>query len=313
MILDNFALTMHQACPSKYDLRIKKDWQSRRVSGALNGGAVIHEGLAAWHRGLGFSGAVAAINEAWKDNSPIDDWRTKEKCISTMLEYAKRYPSEAFKVIGAPLDPIIEVHFTLDTGLRMAICPVCHHDHYAGQPVTDDRCVSCTGDLEPLQYGGIFDGLVEFSGSYYILEHKTASQMGKYFFSQFKPNNQVSGYIWAAQQLSGQPVGGAIINAIGWYRKSPTKFERQIVTRSTYDITSWLSDVWHEAQEIRRHELYNQFPKRTQACTLYGKCEFHDLHCISNPHDQAKLLEQDFVKSKWDFMRRDEPSTVEET
>lgn len=322
MKIDNFALTMFQACPIKYYLRMKQGWTTRRKSAALGFGGAIHEGLAAWYRTGDKAKALVAINDAWPLNSPIDDYRSKEKCIQVMIDYLKTYPTETFKVVGAPENPMVECTFTLDTGMYLS-CRDCgpvegawtakyiaFGREFAAQYPEDmsvalhGRCRSCGEPLEPIEYGGIFDGLVEFSGSVYVLEHKSTSQLGSYYFNQFKPNNQVTGYTWAAGLLSGRRVGGAIINAFGVYKTGATKFERQITTRSAADIAEWLNNVQRTCEMIRACELAEHWPMFTQSCTMYGACEFHGVHTLGSETERQRMLEQDYIREEWVYEQR---------
>ena len=305
MKIDNFALSMHQSCPAKYQLRMIEHWSSRRRTGALGFGSALHIGLAEWYRSGDPVKCLGAINEAWPDNMPIDDWRTKEKCIVTMAEYIKQYPTETFKVVGAPENPVIEVPFTIDMGFYLP-CIEC------GNMVEDEdsgpfraKCENCGGDKEPLEYGGIYDMLVDFGGQLFVVDHKSTSVLGPQYFNQFNPNNQMTGYIWAATQLSGTKVTGAIINAIGVMKTGKTKFEREITSRSPEAIETWKRNVYVEACNIKEHERIGFFPQRTQSCTMYGKCEYHDVHVLQHAVEQAKRLEQDYVKESWDYEMRD--------
>lgn len=305
MKIDNFALTMFQTCPAKYWLRMREHWTSRRKSAALGFGGALHEGLAAWYKTGDRAAALVAINDSWPGDLPIDDWRTKEKCLSVMIDYMKHYPQESFKIIGYPEAPMIENTFTLDTGMFLK-CKECQD---ADQSVPwESECTNCGSPLqkEPIEYGGIFDGLVQFGPSCFIFEHKTTSQMGDYYFNQFRPNNQVTGYVWAGGLLSGQPVGGAIINAIGIYRVGATKFRREITTRTEEDIKHWLMNVYSTCQQIQDCELRGFFPQYTGSCTMYGKCEFHDVHVLGTHTEQERWLEQQYVKKPWNYEHRDD-------
>lgn len=307
MKIDNFALTMHQTCPAKFDLRINQEWTVRRRSGALGFGAALHEGLCTWYKTGELSKSLVAIAEAWPQEHPIDDYRTREKCIQTMMDYVKTYPTESFKVIGYGTDDaMVEKTFSLETGLYLS-CWECGPDYEwdgDGAPV----CPNCGAPVEPIEYGGIFDTLVEFGGRIFILEHKSTSVLGPTYFHQFKPNNQVTGYVWGASKLSGRPVGGAIINAIGIYKSSSTKFERSITTRSPADIEEWLRNVKAVCEEIQQHRRTGFWPMRTSACTLYGICEFHSVHTLSHPTEREARLQTDYVKHRWDHEFRDENS-----
>lgn len=305
MKIDNFALTMFQACPAKYFLRMEEHWVGRRKSSALGFGAALHEGLAEWYKTHDKIKAITAIAETWPANMPSEDWRTREKCVQVMLDYMKTYPEESFTVVGAPEMPMVEVTFTLDTGLFLD-CAECNMP-----PLESGTCANCGEKCEAIEYGGIFDALVEFGGNVYVFEHKTTSQMGNYYFNQFKPNNQVSGYIWAGGLLSGRRVGGAFVNAIGIYKASATKFERQITTRSAEDIAHWLTNVRSTCQQIKDCERRGFWPQYTQSCTMYGKCEFHDVHVLGSVNEQQRYLEQQFVKSEWSYETRDNAKEVE--
>src|SRR5437867_2986696 len=151
-----------------------------------------------------------------------------------MIKYVGQYPYETFRVIGWPEDPLVERTFTLRTGLYLD-CQCGPQAKIVTPDNTTPMCTKCGEHLEEIEYGGIFDGLVEWDSSVYVLEHKSTSQLGSYYFDQFKPNNQITGYIWGGGTLSGMRVGGAIVNAIGVYKASPTKFERQITNRSKED------------------------------------------------------------------------------
>lgn len=300
MRVDNFILTQFQTCPAKFELRAIEHWTSRRKTGALGFGAALHEGLAEWYKTGSQEGALMQIHRLWPDNMPIDDWRTKEKCMKVMAEYIRTYPSENFSIVGMPDHPMIECTFTLDTGMHLS-CFACGPGYEEGS-----TCLKCDHPLEPIEYGGIFDGLIEFSGSVYILEHKTTSMLGGYYFNQFKPNNQVTGYVWAAGLMSGQRVGGAMINAIGLYKSSPTKFERQLTSRSQNEIDEWLGNVRATCELIQHCKRTGHWPMHTAACTLYGKCEYHDVHVLGTENERRKRLETDYIREEWNFENRDD-------
>lgn len=300
MKIDNFALSTHQSCPAKYDLRIRQGWQSRRRSGALGFGGAFHAGLAEWYKTGDKERGIQAIKDAWDGTAPVDDYRTQERCITTFTEYVARYPEESWKIVRGPSGPLVEIAFTLDTGM------FCDCDLCGGLPSLDGLCIKCLAPCEPIEYGGIFDGLVEFGQQVYVIDHKTTSMMGNYYFDQFKPNNQMTGYVWGARALSGREVGGAIINAICVRKTGKTEFARQITTRTETEIQRWLQDVRSTCNEIRYHERTGHWPYRTISCTQYGKCEFYDVHTLSTKREQDMRLEQDFIYEPWDYESRDE-------
>lgn len=310
---------MFQSCPAKYFLRAKMGYVARRKSAALGFGGAIHAGLAEWYKSHDPKRALLAIDSVWPNNLPIDDWRTKQKCLQTMAEYIRNYPTEVFDIIGYGTDAVmIECTFTLPTGMYLD-CASCGEPAWClGDEKNESRieldspflglCRSCGESCELIEYGGIFDGLVEYGGIY-VLEHKSTSVLGSYYFNQFKPNNQVTGYIWAAGKLSGQKVGGALVNAIGVYKAGATKFERQITNRSEAEIQAWLINLRNSCQMIADCERRGFWPQHTGSCTIYGKCEYHDVHVLSTEKEQQKRLESDYVIEHWAYEDRDDTVT----
>lgn len=309
MKVDNFALSNFMSCPAKYKLRMVDGWTIRRKSAALGFGGVLHEALAAWYKTGLVGKGLEAINEKWPAEYPIDDYRTKTKCAEVFLQYTKNYPVENWHIVGMPDQPQIEVTFTLDTGMFLP-CWFC--EGLDSSDRWNPVCSRCGERKEVIEYGGIFDGLVEFSSNVYVLEHKSTSQMGPYYFNQFKPNNQVTGYTWAGGKLSGGRVAGAIINAIGVYKASPTKFAREITTRSSNEIDEWLENVYNVCRQIKDCERREFWPMYTPSCTQFGKCEYHDVHVLGHPTERAKRLEQDYVKQPWSYEARDLGATPSE-
>lgn len=299
MKIDSTALTTFQMCPSKYQLRMEVGWKPRRISAALIFGKSIHAALATWYKTSDAQKSLLAIIESWDANAPVDDFRSREKCAKVFLEYIKEYPQENFFIVGAPDNPMIEVPFSLDTGM-FCDCPHCGTVWNR----IDGMC-ACGQLLEPIEYGGIYDGLIKFGPQVFVLEHKSTSMMGPGFFNQFKPNNQVSGYIWAGQQMSGLPVGGALINAIGVYAKGVTRFERSITTRTHDEVTEWLANVQTVCSEINRAKVTGKWEMRTPSCVLYGRCDYLDVHQLATIYERTKMLETSYIVDKWDYEAQD--------
>lgn len=325
MKLDNFSFSGHQRCPLWYKTRILEGWTTAYKSAALGFGGAVHEGLATWYRHRDPDLVIASIDKHFPPDQPIDDFRDMHKCKKVLLEYMNNYTRESFTVIPG----MVEVPASLPTWQYLPRCWRPRLLDAEGKPVRNEqglitnwmgcgfdnrvsidwdrfngRCENCQAELELIEYGGIFDTLVEFQGQVYILEHKTTTQMGSRFFDQFKPNNQVTGYVWLGKGMSGR-CDGSLINAIGLYKSQATRFERHISTRNQADLDAWLLDLWTEATLIREHDIFGHWPIRSQACTLYGACEFHQVHILSDKSVQQRLLEQDYVKSTWEFEKRD--------
>lgn len=286
MVVDNFQLSMFQTCPAKYQRRIIQGWKKRRQSAALSFGQILHLGLEVWYRTKNLDNAIAAMEFEWPADHDNEDFRDLYKCVSVLREYVEEYPREPWTVVGYGTDqPMVEVSFTL--------------------PLLDANGNQLsTFDGYRIMYGGIIDLAFDFNGQLYIMDHKTTTRLGDYYFNQYKPNNQMTGYIWGMSQLTNRTVGGAWINAIGLYKKSPTKFKRGLTQRSAEDIAAWVHDVHHSCNLMRAAMITGEFPKFTNACTLYGKCEFYDVHTLSGAKQQERFLEQMYEHEEWDHESR---------
>lgn len=322
MKIDNTMLKYFEDCPLKYKTRIVDEWTSRFGAGPLIFGGGVHEGLKAWYQGLldgktpiqRMEEAIEAVNAFtnW-DSLPIDDHRTKTKGLEMMLAYIKEYPSETFKVLQ------VEVPFCFELGRWILHCDHCGRDNdpfiTGDYPAATSVCRSCGSDLEPIEYGGIFDGIIQYgAGSQsvvYTFEHKTTSQLGGLYFRQFDLDNQISGYCWAGAQVSGKVVGGALINVLCLTRGSNISFKREMIGRNPTQLEQWKNDVAVTCNEIALAQRTGQWQKRTNHCmNKYGLCTFHSVHVLADPEERRRRLETDYRKEPWDFERRDDTVTV---
>lgn len=306
MKIDNHALQLWQTCPAKHDLSIRKGWQPRFRGGAVGYGAAVHEGLATWYKVLmdnpkasvpdRLAAAKQSIINSWPENQPTDDFRTMSRACELMDKYADTYPFESFKPV------LVEQPFSFETGMYLD-CPACGESRAFPN---DGRCENCLAQCESIEYGGIVDLLVEFNGVYFIVDHKTTSQLGPMYFLQYKPNNQLTGYCWGIQQATGKHVSGAFINALCTTISGKISFKRELTNRSPNDIELWLRQLRSECNSIRRHELTGEFPYHTAQCMgKYGICEYHSVHVLSDPSEQQSRLETDFEVRQWNFELRD--------
>ena len=269
-------------------------FQLRMVQGLVRGsgrnpvliyGAAVHEGLAAWYRTGSLQSALDAITVYYVAN-PLgaheDDWRTEAAAKAVMSSYVREYPVEPFNFVRSPEgEPIIEQPFAFDTGLK----------------TTNGRAII---------YGGIFDGMIEQFGNTLVLEHKTTSTAPtSFYFAQFHPNNQISGYSWAASRIRGKRVQGALVNALSQNYKGKTEFKRIITTRTEEDEDEWLKSLQAQASAIEAHYETGHWPMHTSACTMFGRvCDFHGLHQLGRAVDRERVLNDgSYSVSHWDFER----------
>lgn len=156
-----------------------------------------------------------------------------------------------------------------------------------------------------LFYVGRLDKKVRFRKSVIAIEHKTTTAYKKDGFfrndwiDSFSLSAQVDGYQFRLRSEYGKEAGGVYIDGALVHKTVHEGFKFIPINRQEMYIDAWLFDTHYWISEIERHKaIYKEragldtpylaaFPKNTESCTKYGRCQFFDI-CTSvmNP---AKL------------------------
>jgi len=132
-------------------------------------------------------------------------------------------------------------------------------------------------------------------GGVYIWDHKTTGKaFTPYYWAQFEPNSQLTGYCAYVQSKYGE-CSGAYINAIRFghrerkYKDQPAgfyyEFQRQMFNRNQRQMDSWKLDVLQWVQKFTTSRSDNSWPKNMGQCSF---CSYRPV-CIAewNPEDEA--------------------------
>lgn len=108
------------------------------------------------------------------------------------------------------------------------------------------------------------------------------------------PNQQLEHYGICAEQVIGKKVNGAVLDIMRTYKDRQGQWP--IDRRETSFERSWRLEDWHRDLEMRANEvaLYESvgyWPKRSKACTLYGKCAMLDI-CTCEPGPAREAMER---------------------
>jgi len=149
---------------------------------------------------------------------------------------------------------------------------------------------------------GHLDRVVEMGGHLFIADQKTTGgTVGTYFFEQFSPNNQMSMYSWAGQQVLHTPIRGVIIDA-AQIAVNFTRFERGITTRSKDQLAEWYESTLETIYKMNEYVRAEKFPMNLTACGNYGGCEFRYI-CARSPSVRENYLKSDFIPHNWDPLK----------
>lgn len=296
--IDNTALADYMSCPRKFFYGMVLNRRRQGVTPpALAFGTSWHSALEAHYKTGGDRSAVEmAIVTSWEQHDRPDDHRTMQRVLSCYDQYCNHWGDHALdtarngRTVGYPENPMVEIPVEL----------------------------AWPGGAHP--YTGKIDRIIEINGLYYVEDHKTTSQLGAQYFQQYDPNNQMMGYAWLAQKLTGLRIAGVRINALG-VLKTQTKLAREIVSFSKERLEEWAENynAWVdrleksyatmeeratiEHEKIREGLLLSAFPHNFMACSgKYGMCQYASV-CAFQPARRNYVLETEFSLKEWDPMQ----------
>lgn len=258
---DSSSLGTYISCPRKYYWRYVRHLLPRGYKSApLDFGTAIHEALRIWYTTHDAEEAISTFHDLW-DERLEDNKRTHEKGIELLSGYFKKYERETFTWISEP-----ETVFKLD---------------FYGNT-----------------FVGRFDGVIDFQGLPLIIDHKTATRMGSSYFYKFRPDMQMSAYVWAARQLFGDEIAGALINVLYFTTKKMGYF-RSIVERQDWEIQEFLDVASRNIEEIKSkdREDHMDWEPRWAYCQHWSTCMFRDLCTEKNPEP---LVQSMYRVDEWD-------------
>lgn len=301
--IDNTALADYMACPRKFFYGMVLNRRRQGVTPpALAFGTSWHSALEAHYKTGGDRAAVEmAILTSWEQHDRPDDHRTMQRVLSCYEQYCNHWGDHATdtarngRTVGFPENPMVEIPVEL----------------------------AWPGGAHP--YTGKIDRIIEINGLYYVEDHKSTSQLGAQYFQQYDPSNQMMGYAWLAQKLTGLRIAGVRINALG-VLKTQTKLAREIISYSKERLEEWAENynAWvarlessykivqdynadHSQMEPdpdeARSVVNSAFPHNFQACAgKYGMCQYASV-CAFQPARRDYVLSTEYSLKEWDPMQ----------
>lgn len=207
--------------------------------------------------------------------------KTRETLIRTTILYLDNFENDPLAtVIKADGQPAVEVSFNFDLG----------------EVINGFR--SPTG--ESYLWCGHFDKVAEWNGEYWIPDKKsTKFELNEEYFSQFSPDNQMSGYHLAGQVVLHKPIAGIMIDA-AQILVNGTRFRRRPVPREPEHLAEWLTDLRMKLRENEEYVRQDYWPMRAKSCG-FGRmrCSFCPV-CAAEPAARQEILDNFYVHRIWD-------------
>jgi hypothetical protein len=157
-------------------------------------------------------------------------------------------------------------------------------------------------DGTPFLYCGHIDKIGDIGSQLFIVERKhTTTTLSGYYFDRFAPNNQISGYKFAADVMMGHGISGVIVDAVQ-VAEGFSRYIRAPVHRNQEQTQEWLENLGEWLAMAKHYAERNVWPMNEEACHLYGGCTYRPI-CRMAKGARQKFLESNFVRQGWDPLR----------
>lgn len=294
--VDSTMLAAFRACPQRMFRTYVEHWKPSQDSVHLVAGGAFAKGLEVARKrhfedGAGVEESIAdglaALMAKYGDfECPPDSAKSLERTAGAYEFYFDNYP------LGN--DGMIPITFADGRrGIEFSFAEPLHVPH----PVTGD----------PMLYTGRADMISSFAEGQYIVDDKTASQLGASWSRQWELRSQFTGYSWAARQ-AGIDTQGCIVRGVSILK---TKYDTQqaITYRAPWEIDRWLAQTERDVRrmiECWRSGVWDY--ALDGACTEYGGCA---LTRVCKSADPETWLPMYFHKRVWDPLARREMTQAE--
>src|ERR1035437_954594 len=251
----------------------KADWVLLRGFGAVdtgspaaNFGTLIHKALASYYQLPRDLHTKQSLLELWASVSlgyefGEDQKRSRDVGMKMLSAYADKYWKDPWTVVHINGKPAVELEF----------------EHQIADGVL---------------YFGTIDLVVQHEDTreYAIMDHKTSSVIGKQFMNNWKPNHQMTGYIWALNEHFGKACNHAIINGLQC-AKTVQNISRIDTYRTKNDIEEFKEEVICAATRLLKIER-GTTPRFADGnvCSQWSGCRFKNA-CATDKSFRDGILE----------------------
>jgi hypothetical protein len=300
---DSTSLSNLKTCPRLYQLINIEGWEPKDKSIHLRFGIEYHEACQDYE--LLRAANVdhdAAVHETvrcllvriqdWNPDvtTRAGEYKNKYSLLQLVVDYLDYYRDDPAKtVILENGKPAVELSFRIDLSWGPR----------SGETGKDT--------YQPYVFCGHLDRVATFAGEYMILDKKTTTYtLGPYWFNQWSPNNQMTGYTFAGRTVYQMPIRGVVIEGAQIMKEEPNRFVRGITYRTDDQLQEWLSDLQHWLDLAEGYARMGYWPMNDTSCAKYGGCQFQHV-CSKNPNVRSQFLKADFnqleEQDRWNPLR----------
>ena len=271
--IDNFSRVAFDTCERKYYWRIVKSLVLKEPKNlAPFFGIAIHAGLESHYQGNSDDDSIRAFGSEyakWFDPK-FDEERTPENGFLILKEYLKRYSDDDLEVDKE----LVEIGASAEIWPGLVI------------------------------YKGRIDLTPKWNDEVIIVDHKTSAYPTSNFLI-LNPNNQFTGYIWLAREITGIKIKTIMANILGTKIKKRLKegeeaitLLRDTTTRDDTDIEEFKKGVLITVKRIKWCEEHNYWAMRTHSCPSFQGCDYLDL-CRAREGAVPHLIKAFYTERPW--------------
>ena len=142
-------------------------------------------------------------------------------------------------------------------------------------------------------WAGHIDRLA-WDGTLWPEDLKTTARLDQTFWTRFRPDIQLPGYVLGSSTLGfGQPTGIKILAA--GFSRNAIAIERSQIVVTIDDINNWYETVNHYIIQAYHHAEKNSWPMNPESCY---DCPFRRV-CTLPPSEQQTCLDATFARVEW--------------
>lgn len=190
LYVDNSILTTLATCETKALMRYGYNLIPIDASvGPLRAGQAVHKALEVHYTGGTLEESLIALFDDYYEYAIAHEEEGNRLCYTNVVEIIKSW------IWHHPLEKL--PYKVIPDAVEMPFC----------LPLNDSGSIQYVGRIDA--------GVSNTSGAgYYLLDTKSTGRIDNKFHAQFYLSTQMSGYVWALEQLQSKPVTGIYINVV---------------------------------------------------------------------------------------------------
>jgi len=257
LVLDSSTITTYMKCPRKFYWKYIRHLDFPKKKHGANFGNAIHKALFEFYSTKDNEKALQAFHDNWEDVE-TDTLRTHDTGRRILKMYFKKHEKEPFKIL------------TLEKGFEI--------------------------DIAGHTFCGRMDSTINWNNMYLVKDHKTGKNAPHNLSEKYRPDFQMSGYVWAARKLYNLPFKGALINYLQVAKKKKDIFFRAITPREDFELEIFegiLKKLVIEITSKDRGDM-EDWDMRWSNCNNFGSCIYKDL-CVTDEPERLTFMYDTFV------------------